>query len=570
MKINKLYSEPKVFDPICFYEGFNLILGETKDGNVKTNGVGKSIAIDFISFGLLKRYADCRISLIPEKKLSHDTTICLDFEINGHSVISKRKIENPDSPTLIIDGKAKSYSRLSDAHEHINALLFPSSEFFSVPSFRSMMGPLIREEGSEFKSIIHCFDTRKSIPPDYTPHLFLLGIDPSPYVSAKSLSKELDSISKARKKMEENVTVLTGKNLSESKSELNELESQVKKIKESIDRLENIEGFDIVKNEIIDLENVIEKERATQSVLKSELSKLKLFRGENYIDSDEVAELYNQFQEGLGDLVKKSLDEVSEFKKKIDEFQRNIIEGRREELESELKDIEERVLLLDKDYKEKLFLLDQDGLLISLKQTIYVHEKKAQEFSALSSFLKKYSEYDAEHKNKKRERENEIYLLQSFVNDAAETIESFENTLLDMHQYIFGNRKSSFSIDVSNKKEILKFELRIDSDGSHSINREKVFLYDLGLLINPDTASRHPGFLVHDNIFDVDQDTLVKSINFIGNNSNDLIGKQYILTLNRDKLSREDMDSLEIDIKKYTRAAFTKENRFLKMEYQEI
>jgi uncharacterized protein YydD (DUF2326 family) len=64
-----------------------------------------------------------------------------------------------------------------------------------------------------------------------------------------------------------------------------------------------------------------------------------------------------------------------------------------------------------------------------------------------------------------------------------------------------------------------RFVLRIDDDGSHSVEREKVFIYDIALLLNEYTKSRHPGLLVHDNIFDVDDDTLRKSLEFIPSSS---------------------------------------------------
>lgn len=570
LQIKKLYSEPEAFDPITFEEGFNLIIGETAEGNVKTNGVGKSMVVEFINYALLKRHNDSRVSLIPKEDLSRDTTVCLDFELNGHSITSRRVINDPECPTLIIDGERKSYSRLSDANDHLSTLLFADAVYENPPSFRMMIGPLIRDEGSEFKSIINCFDTNKRIPPDYTPHLFLLHVDPNPYREAKRLYSEMENISKARKKMEENITALTSKNISESKADLNELENQVRKIQEDIDKLENIEGFDVVKDEIIDIENRLEKERSKQGVLKSELSKIKLFRGDNYINGQEVADLYNQFKEGLGDLIKRELDEVTAFKQKIDNFQRSIMEDRKYSIEQEVRVFEESISLLSKLYKEKIKLLDQEGLLVSLKQTIAIHEKKIAEFSALSSFIQKHTDYDNEYKLKKRDRESEIYLLEGYVNNSKETIDSFEKTILDMHDYIFGNRRSSFEIEVSKRKEVLKFELRTDSDGSHSINRGKVFLYDFSLLTNPETSKHHPGFLVHDNIFDVDQDTLIKSINYIGENISLLNSRQYILTINSDKFSSSDLESLNINLTDYSRAAFTKKNRFLKMQYQEL
>jgi len=570
LKLNKLYSEPEVFEPIPFEEGVNLIMGETTEGNDKTNGVGKSLAIEFINFALLKRHGDCRVSLIPSEDLSHETIVCLDFVLNGYEITCRRSIKEHDSPVLIINGIAKNYSSLTDAIEHLSSLMFRNFQLERTPTFRQILGPLIREEGSEFKSIINCFDTNKRIPPDYTPHLFLLDIEPHPYTEAKKLYGEMENISKARKKMEESIVTLTGKNISESKSDLNELENQVRRVQADIDKLENIEGYELIRDEIIELENNLDQERSKQALLKSELSKIRLFKGDNYIDSGEVAELYNQFTEGLGDLIKRQLDEVTEFKRKIDEFQRRLFEERKVSIEQELKELDLSISNLNKLYSEKVTLLDQQGVLVSLKQTIAIHEKKIEEFSALSSFIKKHADYESEYKGKKRDRESEIYLLESFVKNSEVLVNSFQNTILEMHDYVFGNRRSSFEIEVSKRKEILKFELRTDSDGSHSINREKVFLYDFALLTNSFTSKNHPGLLIHDNIFDVDQDTLIKSINYIGEHLSALSGKQYILTINSDKFSETDLNSLNISLHQYSRATYTKESRFLKKQYQEL
>jgi uncharacterized protein YydD (DUF2326 family) len=130
---------------------------------------------------------------------------------------------------------------------------------------------------------------------------------------------------------------------------------------------------------------------------------------------------------------------------------------------------------------------------------------------------------------------------------------------------------SSFEVEVTKKKEIVKFELRIYDDGSHSNEREKVFLYDIGLLTNAETGKRHPGLLVHDNIFDVDYDTLIKSLNYLNDNKAILAKKQYILTLNSDKIHDADINSrLRLDLEGLKRAAFTKAARFLKVSYQEL
>jgi uncharacterized protein YydD (DUF2326 family) len=101
------------------------------------------------------------------------------------------------------------------------------------------------------------------------------------------------------------------------------------------------------------------------------------------------------------------------------------------------------------------------------------------------------------------------------------------------------NQKASFrieTIDRTTKKEIFNFEMRIDSDGSHSVDRAKTFIYDMALLFNAHTRERHPRLLIHDNIFDVDKDTLIQSLNYLSRVENLYYDFQYILTLNRDEI----------------------------------
>ncbi len=113
--------------------------------------------------------------------------------------------------------------------------------------------------------------------------------------------------------------------------------------------------------------------------------------------------------------------------------------------------------------------------------------------------------------------------------------------------------------------------MTIDYGGSHSVERVKVFIYDLSLLLNEFTARNHPSFLIHDNIFDVDQDTLLESLNYLYTLKNS-DSFQYILTLNSDKLdNRESKERLLFDIHDYARAVFTKSDRFIKgSKYSEV
>jgi uncharacterized protein YydD (DUF2326 family) len=123
-----------------------------------------------------------------------------------------------------------------------------------------------------------------------------------------------------------------------------------------------------------------------------------------------------------------------------------------------------------------------------------------------------YQQYkDAEQKKEdlQSERRRVIDLLRKELTEKASVEKSMNEQVAMIHERIMGNRDASFTLSVNTKTNVkrpLNFDLRILDDGSHSVDRTKVFIYDCALMFANCTQGRHPGFLLHDNIFDVDQD----------------------------------------------------------------
>lgn len=142
-----------------------------------------------------------------------------------------------------------------------------------------------------------------------------------------------------------------------------------------------------------------------------------------------------------------------------------------------------------------------------------------------------------------------------------------------IHERIMGIRKASFTIRLNSNAHVkhpLNLDLRIDDDGNHSVERTKVFIYDCALMFAPCTRERHPQFLLHDNIFDVDHDTLVQCLNYLQEQVDRGEDFQYVLTLNREKIEAEERAQLiKLDVSAATRATLTKATPFLGFRYQE-
>lgn len=565
-KIKRLYTIPEVIDPIDFSEGLNLVLGEKDVSSDKRNGVGKSLCIEFINFALLKKKSDSRVALIPKEIFSPETYICLDFEIHGCPYTIKRSLKESEEPTIIENSNSITFAKIEDATKYLTEKFFASITL-NHPSFRVMLGPLIRDERCEFKSLVNCYNTKHRVPENYAPHLYLLGIEVELYEQIKQHIKDIEDISSDISRIKENVKLLRQKDIDDARSDLNELDDEVHSIEASIDKLENLTGYEIVKEEIISLEGQIEAYRRQKTILKQQLAKLKTVSQKVEIDPNEVSEFYEQLKEGLGSLISKNLNEVINFKARIDEFQNKLINDRKETFSKEVAKIDKELVLLDKKYSESLAILDQKGELKNLKQTYAAFKEKTDQLSQLRSFVDRYDALEADKQRIKTEKEATLLKLQSQIQSRKNVIDDFQKTILNVHEYVQGNKLASFQIKNTNKKQVIEIIMRIDSDGSHSVEREKVFIYDIALLLNHHTQEKHPGFLIHDNIFDVDQDTLIKSIKFLEDKA-DFGLTQYFLTLNSDRLELNGKNSLK-NLEPYVRARFTKQNRFLKSKYQE-
>ncbi len=194
-RIRRLYTEPDSIDPVDFKDGVNFILGVEDSSSDKNNGVGKTLSIEFVNFALLKQKTTSRLNLIPTSTLSENTHVCLDIEVNSEQLTIKRSLSDSERPTILTHDSVTKFEKLDDAKEFIETKMFTSATE-TAPSFRSFLGPLIRDERSKFESIVGCFDIRRRVPDDYSPHIYLLDLNLSLYQKVKCLTDKISEYDK--------------------------------------------------------------------------------------------------------------------------------------------------------------------------------------------------------------------------------------------------------------------------------------------------------------------------------------------------------------------------------------
>ena len=577
IRLNRLYSESNIFEEISFHDGVNIILGEKYDDSSvkgrKTNGVGKSMSIEFLDFGFLNDYEKSRIAKIPKEVFPLEENVILDLDIGDEAITIKRNRKQADQPVIIREGRTVSFDKLQDAREYLTGLIFPKLNGKKVPSFRNLFSILMRDERSEFTDIIKCHDLTKKIPDDLSAHLFLLGFSLEAYKNTLETIKEIEAVNTVIAKDKKELTQEGKKKISDVKAELNALEDELQKLEDAIESFKTNGTFDSMEADLIELEDLLDQLRKRQKALRYDYEKIRKMPKPEQIDDREIELVYNQFKSELGNAVVKSLNEVVGFKNKIEEFQRTLVNQKAKELESQLKSIAEQIRVLDDEYSEKLKVIDKKGVLKNLKVSLKIYEAKKDSISHTKFLFDQYEKNEKKKRMLNLQKTQQLMEIDSEIEQNKEIMDDFIDTILEIHESIMGNKECSFSlqtVDKARKKTPVELTLRIYDDGSHSVDRTKVFIYDMALLFNQYTRDRHPLFLVHDNIFDVDQDTLVQCLNYIYKQEEQYQDFQYILTLNRDKIENEEQRKLiQMDIDEHQVAVFTKEKKFLGRNYQE-
>ena len=577
IRLNRLYSENNIFEEITFHDGVNIILGEKYDDRSvkgrKTNGVGKSMSIEFLDFCFLNDYEKSRIVKIPKEVFPVEENVILDLDIGQETVTIKRNRKQADKPILIREGKTVSFDKIQDARDYLTGIIFSKLNGKKVPSFRNLFSILMRDERSEFTDIIKCHDLTKKIPDDLSAHLYLLGFSLEAYKNTIETIREIEAVSTVLTKEKKELTQDGKKKISDVRAELNALEDELQKLEDAIESFKTNESFNAMKADLIELEDLLDQLRKRQKALRYDYEKIRKMPKPEQIDDREIKLVYNQFKNDLGNAIVKSLNEVVGFKNKIEEFQRMLVNQKAKELESQLKNIAEQIRILDDEYSEKLKVIDKKGILKNLKVSLKIYEAKKEATSNTKFLFEQYQKNEKKKRMLNLQKTQQLMEIDDEIEQNKKIIDDFTDTILQIHEFIMGNKECSFSIqtiDKARRKTPVELTLRIYDDGSHSVDRTKVFIYDMALLFNQYTRDRHPLFLVHDNIFDVDQDTLVQCLNYIYKQEEQYQDFQYILTLNRDKIENEEQRKLiQMDIDEHQVAVFTKEKKFLGRNYQE-
>lgn len=577
MRLHKLSSEPEAFTPITFHAGINLILGEkVNDGSAqdrKVNAVGKSLSVEFLHFALGRDFTSSRLSRIPDDTLPPDTVVILDFSINEHVLQVRRSLQRPDQPIVFHQGASQTFATMTDALHFLEALLYAGMPADTGPSLRALLSVLMRDERSEFVSILSVLPAEVKASPDVTPHLFLMGLDTARYQALAQAAKALEEQAKLVSALTRDVTENGRRKTKEVAAELNQERVEVAAIEEGLKQLQAEPAYADLEKQINSLEGELAELRAKRKAVAYQLNRILEMPQPEFVDDTDIAIVYNRVKAGLGDLVTKSLEQAKAFKQQIESFQRALLQDESARLKEAHSSLTGRITQLADEHSALMRQLDHRGALQELRVGLTQAVAKQERYTRRSLMLEQLTTEKDKQADLKLERDQALASLRIALKQAKSRQDEIGATINAIHARVMGSSHSSFSIELSDKarKHPIDVDLEIQDDGSHSVGRTKIFIYDAALLFASCTQDRHPGFLLHDNLFDVDQDTLVQCLNYLQEQQDAGADFQYVLTLNREKIEAEERQHLlKLDVTKLCVASLTRSMPFLRKRYQEL
>ena len=581
-----ILSDGKPFEEITFEKGLNLIIGDKsgeefdENQQQKMNSVGKSLAIEFVNFCLLKEHWKSRVSRVPADVLDPNVFACLELEYenktNINKILIRRNVAAIDPIEIIIDGSISQFEEnekgFAQAREYLSHFFFVQN-VEKKPSLRQLLSILIRNEKSGFDDIL-LPDTgsggyaKEEV---ISPHAYLFGFDLEQIKLLAKLKEDIDSAQKRVREAKGRISE-AGWKWEDVRSYIHQLEDEIKKLDYSVEQRKPAEGATQLLNDIGEMNKTLDtlvSEKSSREILARKIKGLS--QTSEPMDSKELRKVYDKYKQGLGELVAKTLDETLAFRQQIDEFQNQLMSTKLVSLNDEIEKLSREIELVDNRIAESYAKIGYAKTITDFRVTITQQQESHRKLENLRGDYEIIEESENEKKGLKSRSRITIDNIEGKLAELKGQVSSFEDDLMEVHRYVYGNVACHFKIDVNDKakRQALVFDYRTDLDGGASSDRMKTWMYDVLLMLNKFTTERHPKFLIHDNVYAaVGRNDMVKSLNYLYEEEQKGVPFQYIVAINRDEFEmQENQFSFKTDEK--IKLELSREKPFMHTSYTE-
>ena len=568
--ITAIRSNQTSFKEVIFEPGFNVILADrTQEASQRDsrNGLGKTTLIEIIHFCLGASSRPNQGLRDPHLKGWEFT---LEMNANGRSLVITRSTDNPNRvdiggefEDLDVPGERRNgrYTlRINDWNGILGELLFGlnilDSTYKYRPTFRSLVSFFIRNGRGAFDSpFVH--HSRQSEWDKQVNNAFLLNLMWEHASRFQEIKDQVKILNEIRRAVNEGLLEGVVGSVGSLEAERARLESEVQRQSEILESFRIYPRYREIEQEANELTTGI-RELSNANLMDGRLINLyqESLEHDEEPDTDQVLEIYQDVGVTMPDLVRRRLDEVQH-------FHRRILTNRRVYLNSEIQRLESnrirrnRQIETASDRRARLFgVLKTHG---ALQEYTRLQELQMELVNELNDVDHRISELTRFERERSQTRVHQELLLQTARREFDERRVVRERAINQFNSNSEALYRAHGNLVLDVAETGFKFDVEITRAGSHGIENMKVFCYDLMLAQLWATRRSSPRTLIHDStIFDgVDERQSAVALE-LAQRETDRCGFQYICALNSDNIPTGDF-SPGFDLDRFVRLRLTDE-----------
>ncbi len=573
MKLSKLYSnQDKLFKPIIFNDGLNIILGEIRlpeNKNEDTHNLGKTLLGLLIDYCLLKgrsknfflfKHFDRfkKFTFFLEIKLGENKYLTIKRSVENNTKISIIKHLNKHQTFVNLpdnDWTHQSFPSFEKAKEALDSILDLS--FIKPWDFRQSVSYALRSQ-HDYKDVFHLQKFHYDI--DWKPYIaHVLGLNAVHVEQQYILKKEYSEAANNRKKTESELFAFTD-SLDKIEGLILIKEEEIESIKSQLDKFNfNLEDSRVNTELVNEIDVRLSELNKQRYYLKHTLKKIEISLEKQQIifDPEQAKTIFAEAGILFEGQIKKTYDELIEFNNEITTERQDYLKKELKIKQKELSDLEAKIKIGNKQREKALKYLKDSKTVEKYKILSAQLVDKEAKVLILKQQETKISDYEILNlkatKAKDRLEENRILLAENVKqNQDKESVYSsiklkFNSTIKKML-----DKEALISIDVNREGNLdFKGEI-IGTDGTQTSESDgktykKLLCIAFDIAINEIHLSEkfthfsfHDGFL--ENLDNRKKNKFIKMLRKLTDT-----GYQYIGTLidsdlpNQDKtLFRED------------------------------
>lgn len=558
-KLISLSSPTELFNKIVFKDGLNIILGRYSKSGKDINGIGKTTIINLIDYCLLAEGVKTEFF---KKKYSFikSDRVKLDFKLGDSNYSVERGFEDKKKVFFSINnGNPKEFID-SDLRLILGAEMGRGQTGIYEPIwFRTLMSFYVQNDhnfSQRDASNVLKFSVGKRQPELFTYIFLILGIDNSLVWNFDNSSVELKNLRADQSRINKQIVDQTGKSIDDFRGECDSVARKIDKLEDGLDNYtfdENSadleEKIQLYSGQISDLNRkhmlLASKFRDIQESLQIDVD----------VNPDDISKFYSEIHSEFSEFIRKSLNEVVEFRQEISSNRRKFLKERESHYHESLRDIKNKLASLEKERSRYYKMLDEKSAFDALKSAYANLVEEKARLSSQLTYVEQLDFIEGAIATKKSSVSATVAKLVAEKNHALQIVDGIKDIFLDL---VDGSVDVDSS-DVSpyfivefkaDQNSPIKLTLEVPRGSSLGKGRFKILAFDLTVFIaSAMRKTNFPSFLIHDGVFHaIAHKTRIKFLNYINQKLESLNDVQYIITVNEDEIIFPESEGVSVGL----------------------